>query len=302
MVRWMGFFVGFMLVWATTPTPARGADDAATKATTQTTQAAATTQPDASHPKLKVGVLVSHFTATGPSRIGRPYGYDHVGVTDSLRHASVQLFPLIEKGSESDEELAKVIAEKFPESGEQAYFADDIESLKSLNAIVISRAPNLNAEVIEGVTQAVNSGVGLLVIGPVGVNDPGYAEPLNNLLGMSDNVGYAFCAQPLEVELLAGDDPLIKDLGDAAAWTAQPNGVMGAFKDDVKPLIKISSTDQLVPQNHPDADFHLLYQHMVGHGPVIVCNWSGVMPDAVEKATESPFYVRCIHRLVELRK
>jgi hypothetical protein len=217
----MGWFVALMVVWAVAATGAEEPATKATKATTQTTQAAATTQPDAAHPKLKVGVLVSHFTATGPSRIGRPYGYDHVGVTDALRHPSVQLFPLIEKGSESDEELAKVIADKFPESGDQAYFADDIDSLKSLNAIVISRAPNLNAEVIEGVTQAVNSGVGLLVIGPVGVNDPGYTEPLNNLLGMSENVGYAYCAQPLEVELLAADDPLIKDLGDAAAWTAR---------------------------------------------------------------------------------
>ena len=282
-----------------------GAEEAATKASTQPAAAAAASTAPAGEgqKKLKVGVLVSLYTATGPSRIGRPYGYEHANVADMLRDSSVQLFPLIERNSETDEELAGVIEEKFPESGNQAYFADDIESLKSLDAIVIHRAPNLNTEVLEGVGQAVGAGTGLLVIGPVGVNDPGYKEPLVNLLGMEEEeVGYAFVGEPQDVEIVAADDPLLKDLADAAAWAAQPNGVHGKLKEGAKPLIKLTSIDALLPRSGRSEDFYLLYQTHVGNGAVIVCNWSGVVPDAAANVSEPGFYVRCLQRAVAMRK
>jgi len=298
MVEWarhLGLLIVLILIVAMAPV-ARGTEATTNPATQAAATQAAATQPAEGH-KLKVGVLVSYFTATGPSRINRPYGYEHAAIADALRDPAIQLFPLIERDSETDEELAKVIAEKFPQSDNQAFFADDIESLKSLDAIVMSRAPNLNAQVIDGVTQAVQSGVGLLVVGPVGVNDPGYTEPLANLLGMTEDAGYAFCSQPQDVELVAADDPLIKGLGDAAAWAAQPNGVMGTLKEGAKPLIKLSSNDALLPRNHPNTDFCLLYMTTVGKGPVIVCNWSGVMPEPAKNAAEPGFYVRCVLRL-----
>ncbi len=282
--------------------------EAATKATTQSTTQGSESHPaeaakadDAGH-KLRVGFVVSLYTATGPSKLGRPYGYDHADIVEKLHDASVQLIPLIEPDSQDDEDMKKMIAEKFPDAKGEVMRADDLESLKSLDVMVAYRAPNIKDEVLAGLTKAVEEGVGLLWVGPVGVNNPGCTELLNNLIGLKEGQ-YGYAGQAQEVEVVGKEDPLMKDLTDEGKWRCAPNGVNGHFKDDVKALVKLQSTADMVfpfQKIDTDADFYLVYQAPLGKGLVIVCNWSGNPPEVVNE--EPNFYVRCFKRLGELRK
>src|SRR4051794_38085262 len=208
--------------------------DAATKATTQAAAShpaeAAKAEGAAGH-KLRVGFVVSLFTATGPSKMGRPYGYDHADILEKLHDESVQLIPLIEPDSQDDEDMKKMIAEKFPDANGEVMRADDLESLKSLDVMVAYRAPNMKDEVLTGLTKAVEEGVGLLWVGPVGVNVPGCTELLNNLIGLKEGQ-YGYASGPQEMEIVGKEDPLLKDLTDEGKWGCTPNGVNGHFKDD----------------------------------------------------------------------
>jgi hypothetical protein len=281
---------------------ARGAE-ATTKATTQAAgHPAEGAKADGGEKKLRVGFVVSLYTATGPSKLGRPYGYDHADIVEKLRSDQAQLIPLIESDSEDDEDMKKMIGEKFPDANGQVMRANDLESLKSLDVIVAYRTPNMRDEVLEGLTKAVEEGVGLLWVGPVGVNNPGCTDLLNNLVGLKEGQ-YGYGSSPVDVEVVGKDDPVMKDLDDAEKWKCIPNGVNGKYKDDVKPLVKLGPSAEIrFPFTQVDGadDFYLVYEAPLGKGCVIVCNWSGNAP---EVATEEPsFYVRCFHRLGELRK
>src|SRR4051812_36221420 len=78
------------------------AEDATTK-TASSKPAATKASTEASHPaegakegaaggkKVRVGFVVSLYTATGPSKLGRPYGYDHADIVEKLRSETAQL-------------------------------------------------------------------------------------------------------------------------------------------------------------------------------------------------------------------
>ncbi|HEX8521930.1 MAG TPA: hypothetical protein VF669_06705 [Tepidisphaeraceae bacterium] len=265
--------------------------------------AEATTKP--AEGKLKVGVLVSQYTATGPNLGGRPYGYDHAKVTEELKDDSVQMIPIIEPGSEEDADLAGVIKERFPDADNQVFLASDENSMKSLDAIVLARVPNMNEDVLDGVGKAVQSGVSLLVLGRVGNVNPGYKDNrVSDLVGMTE-AEYAWSQQPQPMEIVAADDPLLKDV-PSEGLVAMPAGVLGKLKEGSKPLIKLSSKDALkFPKNeeHEDRelDYYTLYLTSFGKGQICVCNWTA-LPRAIRGASEQNFYIRVLHRLAEMRK
>jgi hypothetical protein len=150
--------------------------------------------------------------------------------------------------------------------------------------------------------KAVQEGGGLWWVGPVGANNPGTTDVLNNLIGLKDGQ-YGYATEAVDMEIVAKDDPLLKGLDDTEKWKCGVNGFSGVFKDDVKFLVKRSTSDEITyPFKKVDesADFYLVYQAPLGKGTVIVCNWSGNPPEVINE--EPSFYVRCIQRLAELRK
>jgi hypothetical protein len=282
------------LVAALTIAPSWRAQDA--------TAAATTTQPATA--KLKVGVLVSQYTATGPYLGGgRPYGYDHAKIADELRDESVQLFPVIEAGSENDADLAEAIKERFPESEGQVYLASDVDALKSLDVIVLARTPNLKEDALAGIHSAVSAGTPLLVVGRVGNLNPGYKdEKVRDLVGMSE-AQYAWAPQAQPITLIEKDDPLLKEIEitEDEPLRAMPAGVLGRLKEGGKPLAKLESRDNLrlreedAPVDVPD--YYVLYLSRLGKGQILVCNWTTV-PSGLKNFS---FYVRCLHRLTEMK-
>ena len=123
---------------------------------------------------LKVGVLVSEYTATGPHAGSHPYGYAHAAVAADIKDTSIVLIPVIDPGSESEAGLADAIKEHFPESEGKVLNGGDVEALKTLDALVLAAVPNLKDEVIDAVHAVVSEGKPLLVVGRCGNLNPGY--------------------------------------------------------------------------------------------------------------------------------
>ena len=267
----------------------------------------AATQPAAgasgSHSKLKVGVLVSQYTATGPFlSSGRPYGYDHAKIADELRDESVQLFPVIEAGSENDAELGEAIKQRIPESEGQVYLASDLEALRSLDAIVLARVPNLKEDAPAGIHSAVSAGTGLLVVGRVGNLNPGYKdEKVRDLVGMSE-AQYAWSPRAVFVVVVEKEDALFKEMeiGENSV-RAMPAGVLGKLKEGGKVLAKLQSKDELRLQEGDTPveveDYYVLYTAQLGKGPIAVCNWTTVPG----QWKGQDFYVRCLRRLTDIK-
>src|SRR2546425_269907 len=56
--------------------------------------------------RIKVGVIVSEFTATGPHWLAKPYGFASVQrIVRELRDPSLELIPLIEPGTQDQPDL-----------------------------------------------------------------------------------------------------------------------------------------------------------------------------------------------------
>jgi len=261
--------------------------------------APAATQPST---KLKVGILVSQYTATGPFLGGgRPYGYDHAKIAAELKDESVQLIPIIEPGSENDGDLADTITHRFPDAEGQVFSAGDASALKTLNVIVLSRVPNLKDDALGGIHQAVSEGTSLLIVGRVGNLNPGYKdEKVRDLVGMKE-AQYAWESKLELAELIEPIDPLLKDaLPEGQELRIAPAGALGKLKEGSRPIAKLASRDGLrLPADEPaiDADFYAIYATSLGKGKIIVCNWTN-LPSVLKP---SGFYVRCCHHLTDTK-
>ena len=277
---------------------------AADEPTTKPAEAAGAAAPAG---KLKVGVLISQFTATGPTKASKPYGYDHARIADELKHASIELIPVIEPESKDDADQANILKEKFPDFQGTPITGDDVEALKSLSVLVLARVPNLKDEVLDAISKAADDGgVGLLVIGRCGNLTPGYkSQAVRDLVGLSAAQFAWGTGSPAPAEIVAADDPLLAPLKDRGEWKVMATGAIGTPKEGVKPLVKLQSLDSLKfpgdSKRIDTNDYLLVYQATLGKGPIIVCNWTE-LPDVLKDLGEESFYVRCVRRLAELKK
>jgi hypothetical protein len=287
-------WIGVVLLVAVISTVSRGQQAA-------TTQAAA---KQSSEGKLKMGILVSEFTATGPHAGAQPYGYAHAAIAGEMKDDSIVLIPVIDPGSESEAGLAEAIKENFPESEGKVLNGGDAEALKSLDVIVLAAVPNLKDEVIDAVSGVVSEGMPLLVVGRCGNLNPGYKNPkIAELVGMS-SARFGWTRGQGKAQVVAKDDSLIKDLG-AEELTLSVAGGHGTLKDGATPIMKLASGVELrLPGDQTkgeDEEYLVMYQTKLAKGPVLVCNWAK-LPEQLATLEGEPFYVRCVKRLVEAKK
>jgi len=263
----------------------------------------AATQPAGG--KMKVGILVSEYTATGPHAGAQEYGYAHAKIAAEMKDPSIQLIPIIDPGSESESGLGEAIKENFPESEGKVLNGSDPEALKSLDAIVLAQVPNLKDEVLDGVTKVVSEGTPLLVVGRCGNLNPAYKnKAIADLVGMTE-AHFAWTRGTGAAEVVAKDDPLIKGLGAPEEWTVSVAGAHGKLNEGAVPLVKLKAdADLRLPGNATRGegeDYFIVYQTTLEKGPVMVCNWTK-LPDEIAKVEGQGFYVRCLKRLGELKK
>lgn len=263
-------------------TPLTGAEETATAATANAPAA-----------KLKVGVLVSRFTAEGPHWTGKPYGWRHANIARRLKDDFIELCPIVDPDTVADEGVLKAIAENFPAGAEHRVIdGADADRLSRLDVIVAQRVWNLDERAVEPLLKAVSAGVSLVNIGSTGVVTPGFSLVVNPLNAMDDDATYAWHPREQPVEFVDGSklgleakpkagEPEAEVLA-AEALKLKPNGAMGSLKPGTAPLMKLAPGAANVgfPQ-HPAPVGAVFYPLLFGElekGRILVCNMADVSP------------------------
>ncbi len=247
--------------------------------------------------KIKVGVIVSYYTATGPSWIGQPYGYkDQLCRIEELNDPDFELYPVIEKGTAAIGEMPAILKQYFPKQTTiiNGYDADE---LKKLDVVFAHMIFNMKSEMSVALMRAVQDGLGYVQQSGGAVN-PGYSAENTALAGMSE-AEYGW--NPHEVDCqVVGEHPLLGALsGDKnAIISLKPNGHFGMLTKSGIPLLRVTERKNVyVPRGRRvNADFYPLYVSQLGKGRIVGIGFAHYepTPDDLEFATKDQFFIRCI--------
>ncbi len=251
-------------------------------------EAASNPRQASSNPNaLKVGLLMSHFTATGPSWRGEPYGYEHQASEEFaavLDQMNFDVYAIIEPGTAAKSALPRILAKTGLR--DKTIELTDLPALLNLNVIVIKKCNNAIPEMVGALRQAVESGVGIVDIGGFGRVTPGYNAEIEDFYGVS-NTGYSYYLEAIDAPVLQ-QHPILGDLkpGDTIGIDVPdgftvPNGVRDG-------AVLLGGTDKL------DDNFCALMVREVGKGRMVVGNWYYL---TLPRCPWGPYglYLRCIN-------
>jgi hypothetical protein len=297
-------FVGAMLLGALLVSLALGAD-------------VATTAPATALAKIKVGVLVSKFTAEGPSWTGQPWGWKHAHIATRLADAEIELYAIVDPGTADDAGVVKAIGEEFPADikGRVIDGADDA-ALAKLDVIVANRITNIDERQADAMVKAISGGVRLLNVMGIGSITPGYTPAINQLNTMGDDATCAWHPKEQEVEFVPG----LKEAMLGGAADKQPadgadgkrgktikiklNGIMGTLKPGTQPLIQLApGGDPVAFQQHEapvGTTFYVMLMGELGKGHILLCNMYSTSP-SLDKAAGGNFPRKAVKAMARMK-
>jgi hypothetical protein len=266
------------------------------------TQAA--TQPAAN--AMKVGWVVSQSTFDQPIGHGLSTRFDSVtAIRQRFLDPEIDLYAIIEPGTEGNDELARLVSENFP--ADHVIDGTDVNTLSTLNVIVCSRDWAVKDEVLEGIAKAVEGGVGLLRHLPLRAASEEHTEISDKLQCLTDTE-YFHERAPTECRVVS-DHPLLHDLRKTLEGGKLPisalNGTKGILHGT--PLIvvdgDVTSLGNVDTEGNPVAGkevtapgdakiFAPLFVAQIGKGRVIACQWDS-LPKPIIEATQGRFYIHC---------
>jgi beta-lactamase regulating signal transducer with metallopeptidase domain len=234
--------------------------------------------PDGDAAPPRVGVLFSHYTATGPSWIGTPYTHDRASrLSRILIDQGFDVYAVIDPGSEHEPGLVDMLTGMA--LTERIIDGSDPDALGCLDVVAMLGAPNLRDDVIAGITRAVERGVGLVTCSGCGGVNPGPEdEGLRALLGLSKPEffwlhGTMVCpvvnAHPILGGLDAGDEMVVESLCGFAG--------------------ELDGTPLLGAPFAMDADFCPLLVRDLGEGRVVRVQWFS-MSQITARCTAEEFF------------
>jgi hypothetical protein len=247
--------------------------------------------------QLQVGVYLSAFTATGPHRSDRPYGYEtQLRPVKFLRDPSIHLIPVIEPRTRGSAEMTKVLWQNFP--GIRPLDASNVDDLRKLDVLVATAAADVPFEVLGAVDESVRQGMGL-VQRQFGYLTPGYTPQVGELCGFPVGT-FGWNPQPIDCEVV-GNHPLLGDLSGQIGKivSIMPNGTVGKLSGI--PLIRVKDMKQirLVAAYHPISTgeyLYPLYISQLGRGKIVGIGFAqnAAMPEILESAHHGKFYLHCV--------
>jgi RNA polymerase sigma factor (sigma-70 family) len=256
---------------------------------------------------LRVGILVSHATATKPAETTQPASHRLTDVAvKALHDPSMDLYAVIEPGTAKLPDMVEVLAEHF-EAGHVIDGADP-RALATLDVLVTFATTNMRPEVLKAMREAVTGGVGYLRVQDLGCASPGRGEDINSLLGIS-RIGCFWRPLRTKCQVVAPEHPLLAGLVADDSLDALPigsfSGSFGAVNG--QPLIAAKGAGnrysgipgRLYSPVDLDMRGHTFYPMIVsqlGEGKMVACQWYRV-PPAIDKATHGRFYIRCVNWL-----
>ena len=256
--------------------------------------------PGPSRP-VRVGVMLSQFTASGPYLTSVPYAYkdgylemDRALRTDPL----IELLPIVEPGSMNDPDLIAALKTSF--KGEPTIDATKLDQLATLDVIVCPRVWNETPEVMNAIETTVSKGTGLLIGAGFAMQTPGPGGQTDRLNGVVE--GCWAMSNPVEVECdVIADHPLLGKLTKGSKVNLEPNGECGLLVVGAIPLIEVSNQDEMRPVGTAQpirAGYvaYPLYISTLGKGKIVNCAFTVWKPPPgdLQDATGGRFMIRCV--------
>jgi RNA polymerase sigma factor (sigma-70 family) len=252
---------------------------------------------------VRVGVIVSKFTAVGPHLTRSPYGSGHLPMVRALRtDPMLQLIPVVEPGTETDPDIAGILKTTFrhmdPING------GDVNQLMTLDVIACPRVWDETPEVMSAVEGAVRQGKGLLILAGFAMTSPGPSPQVDRINGLK-NGRYEATQEEVDCEVIA-DHPLLGKLSRGDVVSIDPNGECGVLPAGAVPLIRVKDPaiafangvflPTTVPANQQNYPFYPLFISQLGQGTIVNCAfhaWNPV-PSDLDNATNGQFLIRCV--------
>jgi hypothetical protein len=267
---------------------------------TQTAPIVVSDAPAAGVNQIQVGVYLSTFTATGPHRSQRPYGYEtQLRAVKFLIDPSIHLIPVIEPGTRGSAEMTKVLWQNFP--AVHALDASNVNDLRTLDVLVATGVADVPSETLHAIDQSVHQGMGLLQR-QLGYLSPGYTPEVNQLCGFTAGT-FGWNPKPVDCEVI-GNHPLLGDLSNQIGKTFSiiPNGTVGKLLGI--PLIRVKEMKEisLVAADHPVRTgeyLYPLYISQLGMGKIVGVGFAqnAGIPEALQTAHHGRFYIHCVEWL-----
>ena len=235
----------------------RWADDGASQASSN---------PDAP----RVGLTISHFSATGPSWISNNYGYNQQRVYEVFRmldEANFDVYAVIEPQTELLGELPALLRSVRLQN--KLIDATDAAALKKLDVIFAFSPANLDAQVLASLKKAITEGVGLVTARDFGTVTPGYGDPGVAAITGLPGATHAWKGGSTRYSYVIGTHPI---LGDVAIGTrigvSQPEG--GWTADGT-----IENGESLIgaPEGFPET-YSSMYVRDLGAGRIVRFQWA----------------------------
>jgi RNA polymerase sigma factor (sigma-70 family) len=271
----------------------------------------------AAHP-IKVGLLLSEFTATGwHARIDDAYGLKkHQTILTRLRRLpQIQLYTIVEPGPnpELEKQLPGLMKYGWLIDGSQA------KALEKLDVIVADHDWHMRPDVLSAMDEAIQNGVGFLHQSGFAILTPSFNDQVCSMIAIK-NAQWFEHPKPAVARVVA-QHPVLKGLnvGDeihghafyGGMGTIDGTPLIAAFEMDsggdhqVSELFQHIQNELHSPATQPasarsfseGAVFCPLYISQHGKGRVIACQWHNEPPVELDRNDDGSFYLRCIEWL-----
>jgi RNA polymerase sigma factor (sigma-70 family) len=253
---------------------------------------------------IRVGIVISQFTAQGPHYTQLPYGYKdgYLQLFRALRtESNLEIFPIIEPGSENDGELAATLKSGF--RGKTPIDGSRKDQLMTLDVIACPRVWNETPQVINAIRAAVWDGKGLLVMAGFALHTPGIGTPpVDELNGLKEGI-WEYCSDGADCQI-SQPHPLLGTLKPGDELSLPANGECGILADGATGLVEVSNLDDVhevatmreIPSTYR---FFPVIVRRLGKGRIVNCQFTSWEPvrDDLQIPTGGRFVVHCIEWL-----
>jgi RNA polymerase sigma factor (sigma-70 family) len=255
---------------------------------------------------IRVGILLSQFTAEGPHYTQPPYGYKdgYLQLFRALRtESNLEVVPIIEPGSEKDADLAAILKSGF--RGKTPIDGSRKEQLMTLDVIACPRVWNETPVVLNAIRAAVRDGKGLLVMAGFALHTPGIGTPpVDELNGLKEGL-WEYCSDGADCQI-AQPHPLLGNLKPGDEISLPANGECGILADGATGLVEVSNLDDVhevaifreIPSTYR---FFPVIVGRLGKGRIVNCQFTSWEPvrDDLQIPTGGRFIVRCVEWLAD---
>jgi RNA polymerase sigma factor (sigma-70 family) len=247
-------------------------------------------------PKIKVGILVSDYSANTPNDNGVKNSYLPLGaMLKELDDPALERFAVIEPGTAQKTDLARMVGTYFPPN--HTIVGSDAEALRKLDVIVCPISINMRDDVLNALIRAVSDGVGILNQCATGCNHPGLTEPVNAINGMTRFGCFYNDTGEIDCTIAAADHALMSRFRAQTIHLRNLSGSVGIIREG-QALITAPGLHNHHPMDAAPADaaYYPLYVATLGKGRIIGMGWGESQP-AIDAAGGQGFYVRCVRWL-----